>query len=335
MTLGSKSSKILMVVGLLFFAALTGCKPFSEDDDGQLKWGVHRLARNANILNMLPNQSVEVCADRQDWVAASHEAIQKWATAIDRWGHMKVVNCGQAADLTIRVSPGDMTGLNYFTARPGRILIKSGASGNFLRAISLHEFGHSFGLCDQYKDAGSAGCSDAKSARQENSEVMGATNASKLNLTMGDIEGVRKAASDMSVRANQAWQNYLLNAKQKSQSGSAANAQPAPQQQNSALNRKVYASLVTGGAPDRPKLAVSVVEGASVAVCKMQFGQKSCTVSSSSSIPMQKVKSANGRDFYVSNADVGGITAGLGLALIATVKDMQGSATEKFSIKKK
>lgn len=332
--MGLNSSKILMVVGLMFLGAITGCKPFSEDDDGQLKWGVHRMARNANILNMLPNQSIEVCADRQDWVAAGQESIQKWATAIDRWAHMKVVNCGQAADLTIRVSPGEMTGLNYFTARPGRIQIKSGASGNFLRAISLHEFGHSFGLCDQYKDAGSAGCSDAKSARQENSEVMGATNASKLNLTMGDIEGVRKAASDMSVRANQAWQNYLTNAKQKPQSGSAANAQPTPQQQNGVLNRKVYASLVTGGAPDRPKLAVSVIQGASVSVCKMQFGQTSCAGTSASVIAMQKIKSANGRDFYVSSSDISGVSS-LGLAFIATVKETQGTVTEKFSMKKK
>jgi hypothetical protein len=228
-----------------------------------------------------------------------------------------------------------MTGLNYFTARPGKIFIKSSASGNFLRAIALHEYGHSFGLCDQYKDAGSAGCSDAKSARQENAEVMGATNASKLNLTMGDIEGVRKAASDMSVRANQAWQNYLTNAKQKSPLGSSMNSQTPPQQSGGALTRKVYASLVTDGAPDRPKLAVSVAQGATVAVCKLQFGQTSCASTSPSSIAIQKVKSANGRDFYVSNSDVGSISAGFGLALMATVKDTQGSATEKFSIKKK
>lgn len=333
--MGSKNPKILMVLGLAFAAALMGCKPFSDDEDGQLKWGVHSMARNANILNMLPNQSVEVCADRQDWVAAGQEAIQKWATAIDRWGHIKVVNCGQSGDLTIRMSPGDMTGLNYFTARPGKILITGSASGNFLKAIALHEYGHSFGLCDQYKDAGSAGCSDAKSARQENSEVMGATNASKLNLTMGDIEGVRKAAADMSVRANQAWKNYLLNAKQNPKSGQGTNSQSLPQQQGGSLSRKVYASLVTGSAPDRPKLAVSVVQGATVAVCKMQFGQTSCSATNTSSIAMQKVKSANGRDFYVSNSEVSGIAAGFGLALIATVKDTQGSATEKFSIKKK
>lgn len=332
--MSSKSSKILMILGLVWLAAFTGCKPFSEGEDGQLKWGVHRLGRNANILNMLPNQSVEICADRQDWVAAGQESIQKWATAINRWGHMKVVNCGQSADLTIRMSPGEMTGLNYFTERPGRILILGSASGNFLRAISLHEFGHSFGLCDQYKDAGSAGCSDARSARQENSEVMGATNASKLNLTMGDIEGARKAASDMSVRANRAWQNYLVNAKQNPQSGPSSGAQANPQQQSGVLTRKVYASLVTDGAPDRPKIAVSVVQGASVSVCKMQFGQTSCAATSPSSIALQKVKSANGRDFYVSTGEVSGIS-GFGLALIATVKDTQGTVSEKFSIRKK
>ena len=321
--------------GCLLFAAafVQGCKS-STEAESRLQWGVHQSARSANILNLLPNQSVEVCADKQDWVAAGQEAIQKWATAIGRWGHIKVVQCGQTSDLTINLQGFDSTGLNYFTARPGKIFMKSSASGNFLRAIALHEFGHSFGLCDQYKDAGSSNCSDARSERQQNSEVMGATNASKLNLTLGDIEGVRKAASDLSVRANSRWQNYLSNARP-NQQNSQPQPQAQPQQQPQTLQRKVFARLVTGSANDRPKLAVSAPAGSSVAVCRYQFGLSSCTSQSSQYLAMQKANPLNGREFYVSTQDLMGLTSTGNLIFIVTVKDSTGAKTEKFAIKRR
>jgi hypothetical protein len=309
---------------LLITGTVQGCKPPTEPES-RLQWGVHSSARSANLLNLLPNQSVEVCADKQDWVAASHEAIQKWSTAIGRWGHIKVVQCGQTSDLTINLQGFDSTGLNYFTARPGKIFMKSSASGNLLRAIALHEFGHSFGLCDQYKDAGSSNCSDARSERQENSEVMGATNASKLNLTLGDIEGVRKAASDLSVRANARWQNYLLSAK--------PNQQDQSQQQ--AVQRKVFARLVAGSANDRPKLAISAPAGSSVAVCKYQFGLTSCTSQSSLNLPIQKSNAASGREFYVSTQELTGLTSSRNLVFVVTIRDANGISTEKFAIKRK
>jgi hypothetical protein len=317
---------------LLFVAAfIQGCKPPTEPES-RLQWGVHQSARSANILNLLPNQSVEVCADKQDWVAAGHEAIQKWATAIGRWGHIKIVQCGQTSDLTINLQGFDSTGLNYFTARPGKIFMKSSASGNFLRAIALHEFGHSFGLCDQYKDAGSSNCSDARSERQQNSEVMGATNASKLNLTLGDIEGVRKAASDLSIRANSRWQNYLSNASP-NQQNSQPQSQPLPQPQT--LQRKVFARLVAGSASDRPKLAVSAPAGSSVAVCRYQFGLSSCTSQSSQYLVMQKANQSNGREFYVSTQDLAGLNSSGNLIFVVTVKDSAGAKTEKFAIKRR
>lgn len=312
--------------GLMSLAVLVmaGCKPAS-DAESRLTWGVHQSARSANLLNLLPNQSVEVCADKQDWVAAGQEAIQKWATAINRWGHIKVVNCGQSADLTINMKGFDSTGLNYFTARPGRIFLKSTATGNFLRAVALHEYGHSFGLCDQYKDAGSANCSDARSERQQNEEVMGATNASKVNLTMGDIEGVRKAASDLSVRANSQWNNYLLNNKNPSNSGSAG----------SGAQRKAYASLVAGGPADRPKMAISVAQGATFNLCRLQSGQSDCQANSPQAIQMEKFSSANGRDFYISSQDLSGLSANSSTPFIVTVRDSSGSSSEKFAIRKK
>jgi hypothetical protein len=321
---------------LILFAALQSCKPM-DDAESRLQWGVHRSARSANLLNLLPNQSVEVCADKQDWVAAGQEAIQKWATAIDRWGHMKVVPCGQTADLTINLKGFGSAGLNYFTARPGRIFLKSSASGNFLRAVALHEFGHSYGLCDQYKDAGSSNCSDARSERQQNEEVMGATNARKINLTMGDIEGVRKAASDMSIRANSRWQSYLLTAnKNPLPQPNTLPSNPQDQQSNQTPNilpRKVYATLLAGSSSDRPKLAFSVPSGASVAICKYQFGLTSCNSQSQQRLSVQKSRSVADRDIYVSSNDIS-VTSG-NQAFVVTLKDSNGTKTEKFRIRRR
>ena len=327
-----------IVLLLLMAGLLQGCKPPTEPES-RLQWGVHKSARAANLLNLLPNQSVEVCADKQDWVAASHEAIQKWAAALGRWEHIKIAPCGQRSDLTINVQGFESTGLNYFTARPGKIFMKSSATGNFLRAIALHEFGHSFGLCDQYKDAGSSNCSDARSERQQNEEVMGATNASKLNLTMGDIEGVRKAASDLSVRANAQWQNYLLNAKPNQQqtppqSPLQPKSQPKSQPQQIS-QRKVYARLVAGSTLDRPKLAISAPAGASVAVCRYQFGLTSCSSQSTQNLGLKKSNSAGGRDFFVSAQDLSGLPSSGNLIFIVTIRDAGGTSTEKFAIKRR
>jgi len=313
--LGANSCRVHILLLLSITAALFGCRP--TEMESRLKWGVHRSARNANILNLLPKQSVEVCADQQEWMTAGQEAIQKWSSAIGRAGHLKVVACGQSADLTINMSGFDSSGLNYFTERPGRILIRSSATGNLLRALALHEYGHSFGLCDQYKDAGSANCSDDKSERQQNDEVMGATNPSKLNLTQGDIEGVRKAASDTTIKANNQWKNYLLNFSSNQD------------------ERPFYASLAASSAAERPKIAVSVVQGASFALCRFNGSLAQCESNSPSAIQMQKINSANGRDFYLSTEEISGLSLNSKNIFIVTVKDNSGVRTQKFAINKK
>lgn len=303
--------------GLCLAATLFSCRP-TATERSELQWGVHRMARNANILNMLPNQSVEVCADKQDWMTAGQEAIQKWATAIDRAGHLKVVACGQSADLTIKLQGFDSAGLNYFTERPGRIQLRSSATGNLLRALALHEFGHSFGLCDQYKDAGSANCSDAKSERQDNDEVMGATNSSKLNLTMGDIEGVRKAASDLTIKANSQWKNYLLNFKP-----------------NQNTNRPFYARIEAGSAVDSAKIAISIAQGASVSICRFANGLTECSPTSSQAMALQKTQTINGRDIYVTIQEITGLAAASRTVFLVTVKDTSGTQSKKFAINRK
>lgn len=307
---------------LLVALGLQGCKA-PDNGESRLQWGVHKQARTANVLNLLPNQSVEVCADRQDFVAGVQEAIRKWASAIDRVDHIKINNCGQTSDLTIRLYEG--APVNHYNARPGKIFLPASASGPLLRAYALHEVGHSFGLCDQYRDVGAASCSDARSERQQNNEVMGATTKEKLNLTLGDIEGVRTAASDMSIRANKQWHTYLLNVKPK---------QAQSQQQNP--SRKVFARVAAGATKERSKLMISVPIGSSVAVCRFQSGQTSCAAQSPQAISMQKINGADGREFYESTQDISGPAAPAEtLTFIVTIRDASGISTEKFAIRRK
>ncbi len=294
--------------------SLTSCLP-QDAQLSRLKWGIHASARNANLLNLLPNQSVEVCAENQESIPASHEAIKKWSEVIGRWGHFKILECGAGADLRINMSGYDATGLNYFTANPGKIFISSSASGNYRKAIILHEYGHSFGLCDQYTDVGSANCSDDRSPRQENSEVMGATNPGKLTLTPGDIEGVRKAASSPIVRSTRVWENYLANQSQTTNS----------------MQSDYYAMIVDTGVAENPKIAVSVPAGSSLTVCPIGFGFGTCDAGSSRALGFVRNQSVNNRDIYVSQNPIGSFVSN-GKAQFEIVVPGSNSGNFKFQV---
>ena len=314
----ARTVKLISMV--LTMGALFSCK--SEDQNlSRLKWGVHLSARNANLLNLLPNESVEVCADNPESIPAAHEAIQKWSTVIGRGGYFKIKDCGQGADLRIDMYGYDAAGMNYFSARPGKIYISTTSSGDFRKALILHEYGHSYGMCDQYKDSASANCSDDRSERQENNEVMGATNASKLQLTAGDIEGVRKAASSSAVPSTKTWENFLAN--QTNSSNSGANSASA-----------FYAMIVDSNPADNPRVAVSVPQGGVLTVCPVGQGAGICSAGSSREIPFEKSQSINGRDIYLSKSGVGGYLTS-GRAQFEIVVPGANTNNFKFQIKRR
>ena len=203
-----KKSLLASSLGLLALAT-AACGPVDHgENQSVVKWGMHSYGLRANLLNLLPGQSVEVCAQTNEQLNAAVTAIEKWATVINRWGKFSVKPCGSRSNLVITVQGSSVVGQNQFTANPGRILVMGSASGDFLQAILLHEIGHSWGLCDQYMDAGSASCSSTRSPSQNNNEVMGATSANKLQLTEGDKVGIRTVAN-MDSPANNAWRNHL------------------------------------------------------------------------------------------------------------------------------
>jgi hypothetical protein len=176
--------------------------------NSEMKWWMHEYGLQANLLNLLPGQSVEVCAQTDEQRQATIDGIKQWATVIGRWGHFTVKSCGSGANLVVNVQGSSVTGQNWFMSNPGSILVLFSASGDFLKAILLHEMGHSWGLCDQYTDAGTAACSTVRSPTQNNYEVMGVTSPDKLLLTQGDASGIQ-AVTRLESPSNNAWRRFL------------------------------------------------------------------------------------------------------------------------------
>ena len=311
-----RTDKISHILKVIFaFAALSSCRPEVAQNVSRIKWGVHQEARNANLLNLLPGQSVSVCAPNDEWTKNAHDAIKQWGSAIGRWGFFEVKDCDQKSDLRIDIQGFENTGLNYFTSRPGRVFIDASATGRFAKAITLHEFGHSFGMCDQYMDAGNANCSSDRGPRQDTDEIMGATTPQKLKLTAGDIEGVMKAASDMSIRANAKWQSFLTK-------------QSIPED-------LVFAQVLESADNQNPKLAVSVNSGSLPIICSNTSTLDACTKGNAQEIQFEKSQPINGRDIYLSKSTIGNLLSSGKMEFVATVSNGSNTHTMKFVIKKK
>ncbi len=270
------------VFAVLSLLLLASCNASNDktSNRSKLQWGEHASGMYANLINLKPNESVEVCADDPEWIPAAHSAIEKWSTVLGRWGHFKVNNCGAGSTVKINMSPFNQTGLNYFTENPGRIYIQGSAQGNFMKAIVLHEFGHSFGMCDQYTDVGTANCSGNGSGRQENSEVMGSTSADKQNLTAGDIAGVKALAKSSRIRANQLWDDYLAGS-------------PTPSTGTSSIS--FFAALSSNANDASPSVLVSVEKSKSFILCA-ESAQATC--GDSTKLPMQFKQTVGDRDIY-------------------------------------
>lgn len=294
---------------------MSSCQDGTKVGESRLKWGMHQLGRSANLLNLLPGQSVSVCAPNDEWTKNAHEAIRQWSSAIGRWGHFAIKNCNERSTLRIDMQEYAASGLNYFSQNPGRILIDANSVGSINRALILHEFGHSYGLCDQYRDAASASCSDHRSPLQDNDEVMGVSTASKTRLTAGDIEGVKAVAADMMVPANVTWKNFLATL-------------PAEQ-------TTVFAALVDSSAPSNPKIAVSVESGSIPNLCLSKTGIENCESGQPLEIILEKTSSASGRDIYVSKSEIAQFITAASQDFVLTTSKSGTPKTEKFRIKKR
>ncbi len=224
---------------LAFLASLSSCK-ISSSESG-LRGDLHTgFGTHANIMSLRPGESLEFCGQRQDQIQAAERAVAKWLTPIGRNGHLNINPCNTGSNLRI-----NLTAINRCQGSPacniyrlnlgepdngrfddGTIEISSQVSGAYLDAMLLHELGHSFGLCDQYTDKASANCVGAPGApRQDNREIMGATDASKQQLTQGDLDALQRAV-DANYRSTGDWQHFLANASQQPLTPQAHTQQP-------------------------------------------------------------------------------------------------------------
>lgn len=306
---------------LVFVALLTFACRQTDTTRSTVKWGVHEYGTNANVLNLLPNQTLEICAPNEEWVNAAKGAVQQWATAIGRWGFFEIKPCNSSANLRINMSGFGQAGLNYFTETPGRIYIQSNATGDMLKALVLHEYGHSFGLCDQYMDAGRAGCSST-AERQDNSEIMGATSENKLKLTPGDIAGVT-AASKINIKANTEWDSFLAT---KPQVPTTPSTPSTPQQTQS-----LFAQVLDGSVMGSVSIRISVPKNTVPTLCLQGGTQVACT--SANAIALTKgVSPATDRDVYQTASDLTSL-ASSGKNIFQAVLASQGqSVINRFAV---
>jgi hypothetical protein len=294
----SQSKKNIQLIAMILFAwALSSCRSEQVENESRLQWGVHQMAYGANLLNLRPTQTVEVCAPKQEWVQYAQEAIQKWSSALGRWGHFQVNPCRSGSTLKINLIPGDELGLNYFTEKPGRIYIGSNLGNKLARAVILHEFGHSFGMCDQYPSNAGKGCSSASSGRLENREIMGTTDPSKTELTQGDIEGVKTAAEKAGAQANGEWQQFLAANPSPSvdpnQNSNGGGLQNQPQNPGS-----LFAAI--GNTSDQ-SLQFSASSGQNLQVCVLdQASVQAGDCGRGTAVQLNKIGTVGGQDIYNS-----------------------------------
>ncbi len=268
--------RIVKIIYLLSVAIVVGscAPPDAKGKSSRIEWGMLQGGGTANIIGLLPGDSLEFCSSDPADVAGAERATERWATAIGRWGHFQMNKCSSNSTVTINIAKFSSVGLNYWNSRPGRIFVNSGASGDFLNAILLHEVGHSFGLCDQYKDAASAGCSAHRSEQQQNSEIMGATSRSKLELGPGDIEGVNSVAADPEIDSTKTWIDFL---------------KKSPTVNPGSDTGSLFVALTSSSSVEAVTLEISALKGQ---VVTLQAGMET--------IPVQLSRTVGLRDIYAT-----------------------------------
>lgn len=273
-----------LVASILVLSFASCNDPSRGGAASRVKWGQLNGGETANIIGISPGESLEFCSDDPAAVAGAERATEKWSSVIGRWGHFKMNKCGSQSTVKINISGFGQTGLNYWNANPGRIYVNSSATGNFLNAILLHEVGHSFGLCDQYMGAAQANCSENRMSAQQNSEIMGSTSPSKLEVTGGDIEGVKSVSVDASIDSTSKWIALL-----KTNPTVNPNGNPTP--------GGLFVALDSGSGEGTPKIEISGPKGQEISLCSASSPSET-TCRDANKIPVKLDRTSGDVDIY-------------------------------------
>ncbi len=218
----------LWALALLSLWTLSGCGPQPGEDGGSssLKWGhlAYREGGTGWFVNVKPTDKIEVCTKKAAPPDANFQiadsSIRKWVKPLGRDKAIQIVKCGEASgtkfkvDITLNSNDPDCSGsvLGWTMVETGEMHIcKSAMSSNSLKTnVTLHEFGHMFGMCDQY--SGGVGCDSAHSAKVDNNTIMGNGIDDATDLVQDDIDGINNMASRSEFAATKkAWEDFLKN----------------------------------------------------------------------------------------------------------------------------
>ena len=206
---------MLFLIGFIA-SILVGCGTEPKATTTQIKWGHLDYAPNALLLQIPPDGAVGVCGPFADEVS---EAIRVCGGVINRADRINIRGDCQHAKY-IKTEAWTQAAICKVFNLPANCNIVGFAGGNQLvlrqdfprnNNLVLHEVGHFWGMCDQYRgntrDGWIASCSKEHRSNKRHAEsIMGAATTGRTKLTDDDIAGIKAMAVRTDIPANRLWQ---------------------------------------------------------------------------------------------------------------------------------
>ena len=180
-----------------------------------LKWGHLKSARNALLLKVPPDGNLGICGPYADDVS---EAVRTWAAVINRAEQINISDdCRQK--IHIKTEAWSHARICQLFSLPINCRIVGFAGGNQLviredfpldNNLVLHEVGHLWGMCDQYRgntrDGWMNNCNQYyRSSQRHGESAMGAAYKGRTALTADDIKGIKALAIRNDIPMNSRW----------------------------------------------------------------------------------------------------------------------------------
>lgn len=215
---GSKHSMKLFQVSLMCAFSISCVK--KSETSGNTKYAQMDDFGGYGFAELLPNQSVSICANGETQQAAAmvKDAFLEWAAAIGRDKYLKVdTNCGsgnmkvnlyvESCEAAAYTSPEGQGQFKIAYCSPEHVTAKD---------INLHEVGHIWMQCDRYSQSGDLsqakfgdGCSSQYSDGKELPSAMMAGGPSHpKKVTEDDVNAMRALAKRTDISANSQWTNF-------------------------------------------------------------------------------------------------------------------------------
>jgi hypothetical protein len=176
-------------------------------------------ANSGFLINLPPGSKVTVCEDYQD---EAKRAVLAWAAAIGRETQLIVTKgCQADADRKYYVYQRNRSAAACRQAYPsytpgafsrttttgGQIYICHPNTDRMIFQTLLHEFGHNWGMCDQYQGGAACDVYHRTTYLSQHKSVMGCSYADHLE--QDDLAGIRYMANRQDIPVNKIWSEAL------------------------------------------------------------------------------------------------------------------------------